>query len=85
MEAQGPRTPFVGRLAELDELEGWVDRGGGLITLTGPPGMGKTLNHSLMLRLEYSASAAELTNQPAQIIEIHTESIGFRTYVFLPL
>ena len=42
MEAQGQSRPFIGRTSELEALQGWVDRGGGLITLTGPPGMGKT-------------------------------------------
>jgi predicted ATPase/Tfp pilus assembly protein PilF len=42
MEAESHGNPFVGRTEELEQLMGWVGRGGGLITLTGPAGMGKT-------------------------------------------
>src|SRR5262245_42056070 len=36
------RTSFVGRRRELDELRRWVDHAAPLVTVTGPPGVGKT-------------------------------------------
>ncbi len=36
------RTPIVGREPELAELQGLLERGEGLVTLTGPGGSGKT-------------------------------------------
>ena len=37
-----PRTSFVGRDAELDEIDELLDAGARLLTLTGPGGIGKT-------------------------------------------
>jgi len=36
------RDVLFGREAELETLQALVERGGGLVTVTGPPGMGKT-------------------------------------------
>src|SRR6185503_9865395 len=43
-----PGQPIIGRRAELDRLEQLLARGGRLVTVLGPPGMGKT-----RLALEY--------------------------------
>mgnify|MGYP002173077111 CR=1 FL=1 len=36
------RTPFIGREAELERLRHLLDGDERLVTITGPPGMGKT-------------------------------------------
>src|SRR4051812_5936843 len=53
-----PAGPLIGRTAELDALAGLLpDAGTRLVTLTGPPGVGKT-------RLALAAGAAAAASFP---------------------
>ena len=86
-EINSDRTAFVGRVDEIKTATQWLAGTGRLLTLTGPPGIGKTRlaqklvenvagHEVLFIELASARTARELADRVAHTLEVelHTET-----------